>query len=30
VKRDLRDLRARDLIDIKSFLWIQGSDEYLD
>jgi hypothetical protein len=28
VKRDLRDLRPRDMIDIQSFLWIQGSDEY--
>ena len=30
VRRDLRDLRPRDLIDIQSFLWIQGSDEYPD
>lgn len=28
VKRDLRDLRPRHQIDIQSFLWIQGSDEY--
>ena len=28
VKRDLRDLRPRDLIDVQSFLWVQGSDEY--
>jgi hypothetical protein len=28
VRRDLRDLRPRDMIDIQSFLWIQGSDEY--
>ncbi len=28
VSRDLRDLRARDMIDIQSFLWVQGSDEY--
>ena len=28
VARDLRDLRPRDLIDIQSFLWVQGSDEY--
>lgn len=27
-RRDLRDLRPRDMIDIQSFLWIQGSDEY--
>lgn len=25
---DLRDLPPRDMIDIQSFLWIQGSDEY--
>jgi hypothetical protein len=28
VRRDLRDLRPRDQIDIQSFIWIQGSDEY--
>ncbi len=28
VRRDLRDLRPRDRIDIQSFLWVQGSDEY--
>ena len=28
VRGDLRDLRPRDLIDIQSFLWVQGSDEY--
>jgi hypothetical protein len=28
VRRDLRDLRPRDMIDIQSFLWMQGSDEY--
>jgi hypothetical protein len=28
VRRDLRDLRPRDLIDVQSFLWVQGSDEY--
>lgn len=28
VKSDLRDLRPRDMIDIQSFLWVQGSDEY--
>jgi hypothetical protein len=28
VKRDLADLRPRDLIDIQSFLWVQGADEY--
>ena len=30
VRRDLSDLRPRDMIDIQSFLWIQGSDEYPD
>lgn len=28
VRRDLRDLRPRDMIDIQSFLWVQGSSEY--
>jgi hypothetical protein len=28
VRRDLRDLRPRDLIDIQSFIWVLGSDEY--
>jgi hypothetical protein len=28
VERDLRDLGPRDLIDIQSFIWVQGSDEY--
>ena len=28
VARDLKDLRPRDMIDIQSFLWVQGSDEY--
>jgi hypothetical protein len=28
VRRDLRDLAPRDFIDIQSFLWVQGSDEY--
>ena len=30
VRKDLRDLRPRDMIDVQSFLWIQGSDEYPD
>src|SRR6185503_9809043 len=25
---DLHDLKPRDMIDIQSFLWVQGSDEY--
>jgi len=28
VAADLRDLGPRDMIDIQSFLWVQGSDEY--
>ncbi|MBV9436686.1 MAG: hypothetical protein JOZ44_11575 [Acidobacteria bacterium] len=28
VRRDLNDLHPRDMIDIQSFLWVQGSDEY--
>jgi hypothetical protein len=28
VRADLRDLAPRDMIDIQSFLWVQGSDEY--
>src|SRR4051812_43574862 len=28
VRSDLRELRPRDMIDIQSFLWVQGSDEY--
>lgn len=30
VRGDLRALRPRDMIDIQSFLWVQGSDEYPD
>jgi hypothetical protein len=28
VEADLDDLQPRDMIDIQSFLWVQGSDEY--
>jgi hypothetical protein len=28
IRADLRDLRPRDMIDIQSFIWVQGSDEY--
>jgi hypothetical protein len=28
IRRDLRDLRPRDMIDIQSFMWVQGSAEY--
>ena len=30
VRRDLSSLRPRDMIDIQSFLWVQGSEEYPD
>jgi hypothetical protein len=30
VRRDLSDMRPRDMIDIQSFIWVQGSDEYPD
>ena len=30
VRRDIRDFKPRDMIDLQSFLWIQGSDEYPD
>ena len=30
VRRDQRGLRPRDMIDIQSFLWVQGSDEYAE
>ena len=28
VRKDTRDLRPRDMIDLQSFIWVQGSDEY--
>lgn len=28
LRHDLRDLRPRDMIDIQSFIWVLGSDEY--
>ncbi len=28
VRKDVADLKPRDNIDIQSFLWVQGSDEY--
>ena len=28
MRRDLTDLRPRDMIDLQSFLWVQGSEEY--
>ncbi|HYE13377.1 MAG TPA: hypothetical protein VD968_02930 [Pyrinomonadaceae bacterium] len=30
IRRDQRDLRPRDMIDLQSFIWVQGSDEYPD
>ena len=30
VREDLRDLHPRDMIDLQSFLWVLGSDEYPD
>ena len=28
IRRDNSDLRPRDMIDLQSFIWVQGSDEY--
>lgn len=28
VKKDVSDLAPRDMIDLQSFIWVQGSDEY--
>jgi len=28
IRGDLRDLRPRDMIDLQSFIWVQGSSEY--
>lgn len=28
IRRDLRDLKPRDMIDLQSFIWVLGSDEY--
>lgn len=28
VRSELADLKPRDMIDVQSFLWVQGSDEY--
>lgn len=28
IRREVRDLRPRDMIDLQSFIWVQGSDEY--
>jgi hypothetical protein len=28
IRGDVRDLKPRDMIDLQSFMWVQGSDEY--
>ena len=28
VRRHLQDLGPRDMIDVQSFIWVQGSEEY--
>jgi hypothetical protein len=28
IRYDVRDLKPRDMIDLQSFIWVQGSDEY--
>lgn len=28
VRRDTRDLRPKDMIDLQGYIWVQGSDEY--
>jgi hypothetical protein len=30
VRREIASMRPRDMIDLQSFLWVQGSDEYPD
>jgi hypothetical protein len=30
VRTEVTDLRPRDMIDIQSFIWVLGSDEYDD
>jgi hypothetical protein len=30
IRRDLREMKPRDMIDIQSFIWVQGSDEYAE
>jgi hypothetical protein len=30
IRRDLRDLAPRDMVDLQSFLWVQGSAEYAE
>ena len=28
VRKDMRQLRPKDMIDLQSFIWVMGSDEY--
>ena len=28
IRHDVRDMKPRDMIDLQSFMWVQGSDEY--
>ncbi|HEY0379316.1 MAG TPA: hypothetical protein VGC87_20540 [Pyrinomonadaceae bacterium] len=30
IRRDQRELHPRDMIDLQSFMWVQGSDEYAE
>jgi hypothetical protein len=30
VRKNIASMRPRDMIDMQSFLWVQGSDEYPD
>jgi hypothetical protein len=30
IRRDLVDLWPRDMVDIQSFIWVQGSDEHAE
>jgi hypothetical protein len=30
IRKDMSELRPRDMIDIQSFIWVQGSDEYAE
>ena len=30
IKKDINNLKPRDMIDLQSFIWVLGSDEYPD
>lgn len=30
IKKDVVDLKPKDLIDLQSYIWVLGSDEYDD